>query len=81
MQEGGHAATRAQVEANLDAKGRSKAFRGDIAPLLRPGIDWDFDRAMQAVLDQVVSRLPGEPWRGDERRGLPIPRHGGDGAS
>jgi predicted nucleotidyltransferase component of viral defense system len=65
MQEGGHAASRAQVEANLDAKAASKAFRGDIAPLLRPDIDWDFDRAMAVVLDQLVSRLPGEAWRGE----------------
>ena len=64
MQEGGHAPSRAQVEANLDAKAPSRAFRGDIAPLLRPGTDRDFDGAMEAVLDHVVSGLPGEAWRG-----------------
>ncbi len=64
MTEGGHAASRAQVEANLAAKRRSKAFRGDIAPLLRPGVEWDFDRAMDIVLGEVIARLPGESWRG-----------------
>ena len=68
MQEGGHAASRAQVEANLDAKSRSRAFRGDIAPLLRPGVDWHFDRAMEAVLNRVVAQLPGEPWKGTAER-------------
>jgi len=32
--------------------------------LLRPGIPWDFDAAMQAVLERVVARLPGVPWKG-----------------
>ncbi len=64
MVEGGHSASRAQVEANLHAKASSREFRGDINPLLRPGIDWDFDVAMEVVQDRLVGKLPGEPWKG-----------------
>lgn len=64
MREGGHSASRAQVEANLHAKARSRAFREDITPLLRPGVPWNFDLAMDEVLERLVSLLPGEPWRG-----------------
>ncbi len=67
MADGGHAATRAQVEANLHAKERDAAFRGDIAPLLRPGVTWDFDAGLERVREQLVSLLPGDPWRGDGR--------------
>jgi hypothetical protein len=41
-----------------------KEFRDDIGPLLRPGIGWDFDVAMAAVGERLVSRLSGEPWKG-----------------
>lgn len=64
MEEGGHSASRAQVEANLHAKAASREFRGDITPLLRPGIDWDFDVALDVVRTRLVCGLPGEPWRG-----------------
>jgi predicted nucleotidyltransferase component of viral defense system len=64
MQEEGHAVTRAQFEANLNAKRDDPAFRADVAPMLRAGIDWDFDTAMQCVLEQLIAHLPGDPWKG-----------------
>jgi predicted nucleotidyltransferase component of viral defense system len=63
MREGGHRASRAQVEENLAAKRKDARFVSDIAPLLRPGGDWDVNSAMEMVLDQLVSKLPGAPWR------------------
>ncbi|MCB9471662.1 MAG: hypothetical protein H6677_25520 [Candidatus Obscuribacterales bacterium] len=39
------------------------AFREDILPLLREGVDYDFDSAARFVLDEVVSKLPGNPWK------------------
>jgi predicted nucleotidyltransferase component of viral defense system len=65
MADGGHAATRAQFEANLQTKARDPDFRDDIAPLLRPGIAWDFDEAVSVVSDDIIAALPGEPWKGD----------------
>jgi hypothetical protein len=67
MQEGGHAVTRAQFEANLYEKAQRPDFRGDMDALLRPGLSWDFDSALQIVLDEIVAWLPGEPWKGDGR--------------
>ena len=64
MNEGGQSVTRAQFEANLHEKRGSQQFRYDIDPLLRPGIDWDFDAAMDTVLDEIVARLPGDSWKG-----------------
>lgn len=64
MSEGGHEVTRALFEANLWEKGRRKDFREDMDVLLRHGLSWDFDEAMTLVLTELVSMLPGEPWRG-----------------
>ena len=64
MTEGGHAVTRAQLEANLHEKAGSPEFRGDIQPLLRPGVRWDFDDALAVLMDRVIAKLPGEPWKG-----------------
>jgi predicted nucleotidyltransferase component of viral defense system len=64
MREGGHAVTRAQFEANLHRKAESREFRGDILPLLRPGVSWDFDEALKLVMSEVIAKLPGEPWKG-----------------
>lgn len=40
------------------------AFREDIRPLLRDGADYNFDAAAKFMLDEVVSKLPGDPWKG-----------------
>lgn len=64
MMEEGHAVSRAQFEANLNQKAADSDFRGDIAPLLRPGVTWDFDAALEKVLTAIVILLPGEPWKG-----------------
>jgi hypothetical protein len=64
MTEAGQAVSRAQFEANLHEKRTAPLFRSDIDPLLRPGIGWDLDVAMDAVLEKLVAHLPGEPWKG-----------------
>lgn len=58
--------TRAQFEANLSRKRKQPDFRDDVGPILRPGFSWDFDTAMDAVLANIVARLPGEPWKGQD---------------
>lgn len=65
MTEGGHAMTRALFEANLHEKASRKDFRGDMDALLRHGLSWNFDEALEVVLTEIISRLPGEPWKGD----------------
>lgn len=64
MAEGGHRVTRAQFEANLHEKSFDSDFRDDIGALLGPTVPWDFDGAMRTVLEQVVAKLPGDPWKG-----------------
>ncbi len=64
MTEGGHAVTRAQYEENLHGKRKLHDFREDMDPLLRPGVSWDLDAAMDTVLERLVALLPGDPWKG-----------------
>jgi len=59
-----HQITRAHYEENLYNKERDKAFMGDIAPLLRPGLGYDPAAAMAAVRGTLIERLPGDPWHG-----------------
>jgi len=64
MTENGSTVTRAQFEANLALKRKHPDFRDDVGPLLSPGFSWDLDAAMDAVLEMIVARLPGDPWKG-----------------
>lgn len=64
MSEGGHSITRAVFEANLQQKSQHRDFRNDMSPLLRPGLNWNFDEALDVVLNELVSQLPGDPWKG-----------------
>lgn len=63
MNESGDSVSRAQFEENLAAKRKDSRFTSDIIPLLRPGTGWDVDSAMDTVLCELVSELPGDPWR------------------
>ncbi len=58
------AATRAQFEANMAAKLDDALFVDDIAPLLRPGMEYEINRAWGLVHESLVCRLLGEPWKG-----------------
>lgn len=69
MTEGGHTVTRALFEANLHEKSGRKDFRKDMDALLRRDLSWDFDKALKVVLAEIVSKLPGDPWKGAEDLG------------
>jgi len=60
----GRAITRAQFEENLAQKRAHPDFRDDVRSLLRPDFSWNFDAAMDTVLEDLVARLPGTPWKG-----------------
>jgi len=62
---GGTPVTRAQFEANMAAKLADPAFLTDVPPLLRTGLEHDAAAAWARVHARLVSRLPGEPWKGD----------------
>ncbi len=69
LAEEGRAVTRAQFEENLAAKRTHPDFRDDVQPLLRPGLAWDVDAAVESVLEQLVTRLSGDPWKGEDEKG------------
>lgn len=64
LEHDGQSVSRAEFEANLLPKLGDPGFGRDIEPLVAPGIHWDFDGAAKYVLETLVSRLPGEPWKG-----------------
>lgn len=53
-----------QYEQNLHDKQSDPVFAGDIDPLLNASVVYDPAQALQLVRDVLVSRIPGEPWRG-----------------
>ena len=64
MERQGVAISRAVFERNLTEKLTMPQFAADIGPLLAPGYAWDIERAATVVSSKLISRLPGEPWRG-----------------
>ena len=62
---GGTSVTRAQFEANMAAKLSDPAFLTDVPPLLRTSLEHDAVAAWTRVHAALVSRLPGDPWKGD----------------
>ena len=58
--------SRAEFEANLSKKLVDPRFLNDLAPLLAPGCPWDFDGAARYVQDDLLPRLPGDPWKGED---------------
>ena len=58
--------TRALFEQNLVGKLRDPQFSGDMGPLLASGYTWDIDEAAQTVMTQLITRLPDDPWKGEE---------------
>lgn len=65
MNFGGTPATRAQFEANMAAKLADASFLTDVHPSLRTGLVYEPAEAWSRVHAAVITRLPGEPWKGD----------------
>jgi len=64
LDHGGFRLSRAEFEENLEAKCSDPKFLGDIAPLLAPSCLWDASDAQRYVQHELLSRLPGAPWKG-----------------
>jgi predicted nucleotidyltransferase component of viral defense system len=62
----GTSVTRAQFEASMATKMNDPAFLADVSQLLRTGLDPDPAAAWDVVHTALVSRLPGEPWKGED---------------
>ncbi len=59
-----HHITRAMFELSLAQKHQRKDFAADTSKLLTADASWDFEKALEIVKREIVSRLPGEPWKG-----------------
>ncbi|MFZ1882063.1 MAG: nucleotidyl transferase AbiEii/AbiGii toxin family protein [Rhodoplanes sp.] len=66
IEHSGHSVSRAQFEENLARKLADPQFYADIGPLLASGFSWDQQEAANTVSNQLIARLPGEPWKGQE---------------
>lgn len=64
MKREGHPVSRAIFEKNLREKQQDPGFLADVRPLLRADIEYDPGKAMAAVRQLLIDRLPGDPWRG-----------------
>ncbi|MBN1654368.1 MAG: nucleotidyl transferase AbiEii/AbiGii toxin family protein [Deltaproteobacteria bacterium] len=60
--------SRAEFEANLAAKLQGKVFREDIQLLIRADSEYDPMAAAEIVQDELIAKLPGEPWKGAQTR-------------
>ncbi|HLB42163.1 MAG TPA: nucleotidyl transferase AbiEii/AbiGii toxin family protein [Gammaproteobacteria bacterium] len=56
--------SRAEFEKNLIPKMKVHEFIGDVKALLSDGINWEPEQAYLSVMNQLISRLPGQPWKG-----------------
>jgi len=56
--------SRAEFEANLIQKINDSEFLEDILPLLPTGSVYHYHEAEAVIKNDLISRLPGEPWKG-----------------
>ena len=67
LEDGGLRVSRAEFESNLAAKLADRMFARDVEPLLAPRAAWDIEDAARYARDQLLARLPGNPWKGGDR--------------
>ena len=63
MHESGRIVSRAQFEENMESKRIDPQFMNDITPLLSLGTKWDINAAADAVMEHLISKIPGDPWK------------------
>ncbi len=64
LQQDGLSVSRAEFEENMHHKLQNDLFREDILPLLVSGDSYDQLEAYKVVHQQIISKIPGEPWVG-----------------
>ncbi len=64
MEQEGHKISRAAFEQNLIGKLNDATFTEDVQPLLITGTVFDFRKAAEQVMNQLLPLMPGEPWQG-----------------
>jgi len=66
MDHDGATVSRAEFEANLAAKLASAVFLEDLRLLVPAEVEYDPAKAARVVKDELIAKLPGEPWKGIE---------------
>ena len=66
MEAEGRSVSRAEFERNLAEKLEDPAFTGDVVPLMGQDVEYDATRGAVLVQERLISRLPGDPWKGLE---------------
>ncbi len=64
MEREGHKVSRAEFEQNLLEKLEDAGFIEDIGPLLIADSGFDFRKAAEFLMNQLLPLIPGEPWQG-----------------
>lgn len=64
MEHEGHRISRAEFENNLSEKLQDPRFLEDIGPLLLKNSGWNFQKAADFVMDELIVLLPGDAWQG-----------------
>jgi predicted nucleotidyltransferase component of viral defense system len=64
LRHGGFTVSRAEFEEHMQDRMGDKKFTQDVAPLLVGADSFDAVAAYEQVHDQLIIRLPGEPWKG-----------------
>ncbi len=64
MKQEEHKISRAEFEKNLIGKLNDATFPEDVRPLLITGTAFDFQKAAEHVMSQLLPLMPGEPWQG-----------------
>ena len=67
MADGDLTVSRAEFEANLAAKLNTATFREDVQSLISADITYDPEIAAELVHSELISELPGDPWKGLDR--------------
>ncbi len=67
MDHDGATVSRAEFEANLAAKLKSDVFLEDIQLLIPADVVYDPVTGAEIVQDELIARLPGDPWKGAGR--------------
>jgi len=62
-----HKISRAEFEKNFFAKIEDMRFLEDISPLLTPETSYDLQKAADLVIEKLISRLPGDPWKRNKK--------------
>jgi hypothetical protein len=63
------AVSRAEFEKNLHLKLSDSNFTEDMNSLIRQPEEYDIQKAYQFIMEEVISKLPGEAWKNKKERG------------